>query len=174
MPLLSTIRERCSRSLTMPPPVDSPDEAAIAIHDEIGRIARIHRGFFDSMVYNVGTIVALLFTGAATVLATMDTRFPWASVFSAVAAFVIAAQRSLDFGGRWRWHLQRRTEYWALGYRLNAVTLNPDAHKRTEGYIAILKELEEQAAFEAFVPGGSGAPAMATGDAKAGKTEAHP
>jgi hypothetical protein len=55
----------------------------------------------------------------------------WAKVASAIATFVIALSRALDFGGRWRWHIQMRNACRALEDRVNALDVLPDADRPT-------------------------------------------
>jgi hypothetical protein len=112
----------------------------------------------DSFFYNGGTLAALLASGAATVIATRD---PFtASALSAAAAFFIALTRSLNFGGRWRWHLQRHAVYDALIYRLNAASRLSEAEYDAE-ITRLSAELVKQRKFDDEIPG-SGEPVPAS------------
>ena len=142
----------------MPVVVDAADTPD-ALAAEIRRRVAAHHPGGDSFFYNGTTIVALLLTGAATVLANVDATL--ASICSALAAFAIALSRTLNFGGRWRWHLQRQGHYSALAYQLNAISLLPEA-ERPEAYRALYTELGRQRLLDAAVPGSGEEAATAT------------
>ena len=139
------------------PLLDASDPTAKRIHDEIRDIATLHGGRKDALLYHGGTVATLGLTGAATVLVTALHQPVAAGICSAIATFVIGAEQTLDFGGRWRWHLRRRSAYNRLAYRLNAVALL-ERSKRNDAYQAILWELERQAEYEAFLPGSGRSP----------------
>ena len=99
------------------------------LHEELTRRVKAHSGDIDSSMYNGGTLISLFASGAAGVVATLEPVV--ASVLAALAAFFIAATRLLDFGGRWRWHLNRRARYAGMIYRLNASSLQPVDEQRS-------------------------------------------
>lgn len=90
----------------------TPDEAIIKLRAELDKDVKAHSPTGDSIYHNGGTVVALAATATATLLP-MSLSI-WAKVASAIATFVIALSRALDFGGRWRWHIQMRNAYRAL------------------------------------------------------------
>lgn len=136
------------------PPVEGLPAAAMPLYYELRRLVRCHRGRADSFYYNGFTAIALLATGAAAVLASAH-PFVAASL-SAIAAFIIALSRALNFGGRWRWHLQRQNCYNRLIYRLNQAALFESATQRAT-VRHIYELLIAETALEAGIPG-SGEP----------------
>jgi hypothetical protein len=136
-----------------------PDEAR-PLHSELVQLVKDHRPTADSFFYNGGTAVSLLATGAATVLASTEPLL--AAACSGLAAFVIAISRALNFGGRWRWHLERQNEYCRLIYRLNQVALlEPESQKSAVG--ALYDRMIAERALDAGIPG-SGEPVTSAAD----------
>ena len=84
-----------------------------------------HSPGLDGFLFNGGTIMALLAAGTATALP--ESMALWARIASGTAAFLIAVTRALDYGGRWRWHVQMRNEYASLMDRLTMVRTVPSA-----------------------------------------------
>lgn len=136
------------------PLVDGLPPQAAPLHAELVTLVQNHSPSADSFFYNGGTVIALLATGSATVLA--STRPLLAAICSGSAAFVIAVSRALNFGGRWRWHLQRQNAYHRLTYRLNEVTLLAPDHQMAE-LRRIYEELIREKALDDQIPG-SGEP----------------
>lgn len=144
------------------PLVDGLPPQAAPLHTELVDLVKNHSASADSFFYNGGTVIALLATGAATVLA--STRPLLAAICSGSAAFVIAVSRALNFGGRWRWHLQRQNAYRRLIYHLNEVTLLPPEQQTAE-LRGIYDALIREKGFDDRIPG-SGEPV----DSDAGET----
>lgn len=132
------------------PLVDGLPPEAGPLHEELTRRVQSHSGDIDSGMYNGGTIISLLASGAAGVVATIEPVV--ASVLAALAAFFIAATRILDFGGRWRWHLQRRARYAGMVYRLNAASLlTPEQQRSVISDIYV--ELSQERSMDGLLPG---------------------
>jgi hypothetical protein len=112
----------------------------------------------DSVFHNGGTVLALAATGTATFLP--GSYGLWARVASAIATFVIALSRALDFGARWRWHVEMRNAYTALLDRTSLVMVLPDAD-RLEVMKTLYADLVELRLRENRIPG-AGAPATLT------------
>ncbi len=79
-----------------------------------------------------------------------------AKVASAIATFVTALSRALDFGGRWRWHIQMRNAYRALIDRVNGLAVLPDAD-RPAAAKKIFEDLATLRAKENAIPGAGAA-----------------
>jgi hypothetical protein len=74
-----------------------------------------HRTGPDAWMYNGGTVVVLILTAFVSVLTGKDflpTQLSWLpSVLSAVAGVLVALERSLGFGPRWRFHSELKAGY---------------------------------------------------------------
>lgn len=105
----------------------TPEEAIEQLRSDLTKGINAHSPLGDSIYLNGGTVLALAATGTATLLP-MSLSF-WARVASAIATFVIALSRALDFGGRWRFHTQMRNAYLALRDRVNRLDVLPDADR---------------------------------------------
>lgn len=141
---------RTHRTRSPMPLADGLPPEATALHEELVHLIEEQRPEADSFWHNGGTAAALLLTGAATITAAIEPVV--AAVCSSLATALIAIGRALDFGGRWRWHLQRRSEYSRLVYRLNAVALLAPGDQRA-GVRAVYEALIEQKALDAGIPG---------------------
>ena len=130
------------------------EEAIKKLHEDIDKCISAHSTKGDSFFYNGGTVLALAATGTATLLPSSLSL--WAKVASAIATFVIALSRGLDFGGRWRWHLQMRNAYTALIDRINELDVLPDADRPAAAQ-KIYEDLVGLRAKENTIPG-AGAP----------------
>ena len=73
-----------------------------------------HSPRLDFWLYNGGTIAALVLTAAATLLSGNTFGHVYAgaaAVCSALAGVIIAAERTLAFGARWRFHKEMQSAY---------------------------------------------------------------
>lgn len=103
----------------------TPEEAIQQLRATLTKGIEAHSPRGDSIYLNGGTVLALAATGTATLLP-MSLSF-WARLSSAVATFVIALSRALDFGGRWRFHTEMRNQYMALRDRVDGLDVLPAA-----------------------------------------------
>lgn len=126
------------------------DRVAGAIRDTLERAIKSHRGWGDSVWHNGGTGVALAATTIATVLPVNYST--WARGAAGVATFIIAISRALDFGSRWRWHLDMRARYYVLLDRVNQVAVMPP-DDRARVLAAIYGDLARVRAQELAIPG---------------------
>lgn len=102
-----------------------------AFEDSITKFKRMHNPLVDSWVYNGGTLLALAASIAAAT--TWPEGLSWAPrVLAGIAAFVIGAERSLNFGARWQYHLACRSTADALLMRLRAAQHIGDDKEYTE------------------------------------------
>lgn len=120
------------------------------LREAVDKGIKAHSPTFDSLYHNGGTALALAATAIATVLPTSYSA--WAKGAAAFATFVIALSRALDFGGRWRWHIEMRTGYIALGDRVAELEGLPDP-EQLEAWKKIYDRLEVLRARESGVPG---------------------
>ena len=130
------------------------EEAIDKLRGELAKDVKAHSPRKDSIYHNGGTVIALAATGTATLLP-MSLSI-WAKVASAIATFVIALSRALDFGGRWRWHIQMRNAYRVLIDRVNGLAVLPDADRPTAAQ-KIFEDLATLRAKENSIPGAGAA-----------------
>ncbi|MCI3934525.1 hypothetical protein [Streptomyces sp. AN091965] len=127
-------------------------QAADDLRATLREAARPHaRGArVDSAWHNGGTGLALAATTAATVLPVGYST--WARVAAGVATFLIALLRALDFGSRWRWHLNMRARYTSLVDRVDRVAVLPP-DQRAEALRQLYDDLSKIRAQERAIPG---------------------
>ena|SRR5579862_2788196 len=130
------------------------DEAIIRLRAELVENVKQHSPRGDSFYHNGGTVLALAATATATLLP-MSLSI-WAKVASAIATFVIALSRALDFGGRWRWHLQMSNSYRALIDRVDGLDVLPAAD-RPSAAKKIFDDLVKLRSKENSIPGAGAA-----------------
>ena len=130
------------------------DDAAIDhLHGVLDDGKRKHKPGRDSFYHNGGTALALAATGAVTIIPASHVIL--AKIAAAIAAFIIAVARALDFGGRWRWHLEMRNAYQALIDRTDEIKVLPDVD-RLAAIKAVYDRLEKIRARENGIPGAGG------------------
>ncbi|MFF4629676.1 hypothetical protein [Streptomyces griseorubiginosus] len=76
----------------------------------------------------------------------------WARIAAGVATLLIAVARALDFGARWRWHLNMRARYAILLDRVDKVALLP-VNARSDALGQIYDELSKVRSLERGIPG---------------------
>lgn len=114
-----------------------------------------HKPGFDSALYNGGTLAVILFTAAATFLFGLDAWSWIPRVLTGIAAFWIAMERALNFGARWRFHLEMKKGYEMILVMINSMELLPEGERRTElekirrDFFGLLRR-------ESAIPGGPG------------------
>ena len=128
------------------------EEAIEKLRHDLNRCVKAHSPRADSLYHNGGTVIALAATGTATILPTSLSLY--AKIAAAVATFVIALSRSLDFGGRWRWHLEMRNAYTALLDRVAQLDVLPEP-ERAEAAKRVFDDVAALRARENTIPGAS-------------------
>lgn len=133
------------------------------IRERVLQRGKSHKPRADSVLYNGGTVVVLACTSAAAFLYPVDlgglSFLP--PLLSGVAAFLVAMERALNFGERWRWQLAMKASYDHVVDLIDFVVgagaaLPADERKVYER--DILKELHSLCRREGMVPGTGGAP----------------
>ncbi|RDI63475.1 hypothetical protein [Nocardia pseudobrasiliensis] len=112
-----------------------------AIKAAIQEFKGAHNAKLDSFLFNGGTLIALAASIAAA--APWPGDISWAPrVLAGITAFVIGAERTLNFGERWRFHLRMSGAAEALRVRLDHVVLLEEAEAAKEVSV-IVRELGE-------------------------------
>lgn len=126
--------------------------AILALRTSVARATRPHKraSKIDSWCHNYGTGLALAATATATILPVEYSI--WARIASGCATFLIAFLRALDFGARWRWHVDMYAEYATLLDRIEAVSVTPP-DRRGVALERIYGELVRIRGREKLIPG---------------------
>jgi rhamnogalacturonyl hydrolase YesR len=103
------------------------EEAIQGLREGLNKNIKRHASWSDSLYLNGGTVLALAATGTATLLPSSLSM--WAKIASAMATFVIALSRALNFGGRWRFHVQMSNAYQGLLDRVNQLDVLPEGER---------------------------------------------
>ncbi|HJQ27336.1 MAG TPA: hypothetical protein VKA60_25850 [Blastocatellia bacterium] len=114
------------------------------------------RCFLDSFLYNGGTTAVLLATTAATFLPDSLGAWFWLpKALTAFATFWVALERVLNFGARWRFHLEMKNAYQVIEDMIDYSEHLPESKK--EDYIqSIWQELMILRRREKGIPIGDG------------------
>lgn len=145
-----------------PGPQNGIEQQTSRLADRIRRAMAPHGGKRDSFLHNGSTMAAMAATTAATVIPADHAI--WARCAAGTATFLIAVARALDFGARWRWHLNMRARYAILLDRVDRVALLP-VEGRSAALVQIYDDLSKVRSSERGIPGSgtaSGAPPSST------------
>ncbi len=108
----------------------------------------------DGFRFNYGTAFVLFATVSATLIPTEPTWLLWcAKVLTGFAAFWVALERVLNFGARWRYHIEMQSSYQSVLDELNIIPLL-DERERNEALQNIRAELRVLRKRAPQIPGG--------------------
>lgn len=129
------------------------------LEDSIRSSMNQHSHWIDSALYNGGTVIVILLTGAATF--TPDFGEPWtwvARILTGIAACWIAIERALNFGARWRFHVEMKNEYKMVldKYNIHKILKNRSNKEQAKSLKDILTSLDALRHRESAIPGGVG------------------
>ncbi len=91
-----------------------------------------HGTALDAWLYNGLTAFALALNAAIAVLASFEwakSNLWLAAVLAAVAGFIVALERSLGFGSRWRFHVEMKNIYQAIIDMIDFYMVIPEAER---------------------------------------------
>jgi hypothetical protein len=133
------------------------------LRDSISQSIKAHRTVFDGWLYNGGTVVILLLTGAVSVLSgkvvPVNVSFDWLpAVLSALAGLFVALERSLGFGPRWRFHTEMKAGYRTVSDMIDFYFIIPEEEKeqRTRIRNEIWQSLNALRSRESAIPNSGG------------------
>jgi hypothetical protein len=108
----------------------------------------------DACLYNGGTALMLLLTALATYLKP-TVAWEWLPrIFTGLTTFLIALDRALGFGPRWKHHIDMVARLRALLARILSFHGVPEKKQPVE-YLALRKEISEVYRHSASLPTGS-------------------
>jgi hypothetical protein len=133
------------------------------LRESISQSIKAHRTGFDGWMYNGGTVVILLLTGAVSVLSgkvvLVGDSFQWLpAVLSALAGLFVALERSLGFGPRWRFHTEMKAGYRTVSDMIDFYFIIPEEEKdqRTRIRNEIWQSLNALRSRESAIPNSGG------------------
>jgi hypothetical protein len=130
-----------------------------ALRARLQQACKEHAPRLDFWLYNGGTILALILSAAASLLAGKtfgDQLGPVAAVCSATAGVIIAAERALSFGARWRFHKEMENGYISLIDKIDFVPVLPDGPDKQKYLNDIWTALYALRTRESTIPGAGG------------------
>ena len=91
-------------------------EAFKPLEASVEKSVESHKTWKDAWLYNGGTVTVLVLTATVSVLSgnqkLLSTSWEWIpSALSAVVGVLVALERSLGFGSRWRFHTELKAGY---------------------------------------------------------------
>jgi hypothetical protein len=115
----------------------------------------------DSWMFNGGTMLTIALTATASLVSSSvfgnDTAWLGA-VFSALTGVMIAAERALAFGARWRFHHEMRSGYLQVVDMVDFACLLPSGRERDKYLKDIWTALYALRSRESAIPGSGTAP----------------
>lgn len=114
----------------------------------------------DSLLYNGGTVLILIFTATAAFLdpAWLGTTWAWLPrALAALAALLVGLERALSFGARWRFHRDLYSAYSYVLDKIDTMECGPDQEKDAH-FKEILDALKVARSRESGIPTGEGTP----------------
>ena len=110
----------------------------------------------DSLWFNGGTVVTLILTALATLFSSKafgDGYQVVGGILSAGAGVVIAIERALSLGGRWRFHTEMINGYRGVIDMIDFAALLPEGQEKQKYLQDIWTKLYALRAREASIPG---------------------
>ncbi len=102
----------------------------------------------DGIRFNFGTAFILFATASATLIPTEPIWLLWcAKVLTGFAALWVALERALNFGARWRYHIEMQSSYQSILDELNFMSLldERDRNETLQNIRAELRVLRKRA-----------------------------
>lgn len=129
------------------------DVAVSKLRRHLEQSIKEHSHGVDSALYNGGTAAVILATALATFLPDLEGLWSWLPrTLTAFAAFWIALERALNFGARWRFHVEMKSGYRAILASLDILELVPE-EDRAEYVESLRHDLLVLHRREAALPG---------------------
>ena len=132
------------------------------LRESIADSIRSHHTRLDGALYNGGTVLILLLTGAVSVLSgkvvPLDSHQWLPSVLSAIAGLFVALERSLGFGPRWRFHTEMKAGYKTVSDMIDFYFIIPDEEREQKAKIRneIWQSLNALRSRESAIPNSGG------------------
>jgi hypothetical protein len=144
----------------MPPPPDGPIDFG-PIRERLERAIDEHSPSTDSWCFNGGTLLTLIFTATAALFAGKifgDSLTYVGAILSSIAGVLVAAERALAFGARWRFHHEMRGGYRSIMDMIDFAGLLPNGPEKAKYTRDIWTALYALRSRESAIPGSGTAP----------------
>jgi hypothetical protein len=114
-----------------------------------------HNTATDSWCFNGGTVLTLLLTTVASLLSsgTLGNHASIGAVLSAAAGVLVAMERALSFGARWRFHAEMKNGYRSIIDMIDFAPLLPEGDEKKKYITDIWTKLYALRSREALLPG---------------------
>ena len=135
--------------------MNAPDGWQV-LREQLQKRCDRHQPRTDSIYYNGGTIAVLLATTVATLLPTGFHPGWVPRVLTGLATFLVALERALNFGARWRYHREMQASYENLLGLIDFYVATKETLPDAEGKrlrVTILAQLVALQRLEANIPG---------------------
>jgi hypothetical protein len=129
---LIAVAAQPSPPLELPPDADGLGDVDVeALKARLGQAVAEHDVSIDPWMFNAGTVSTLILTAAATFVPSLGPKVPAfvAPLCSGIAGVLIAAERALGFGARWRYHREMRSAYQSIIDMLDFCPLVPRSER---------------------------------------------
>lgn len=131
---------------------ESMDQLKANIAEEVAEHKNAQKG--DGLRFNYGIAFVLFATAMSTLIPTEPTWLLWiAKVLTGFAVFWVALERALNFGARWRFHIEMKSAYQNVLDELNFLPFL-DEKQRDETRQDIRAELRLLRKRTSQIPGG--------------------
>jgi hypothetical protein len=120
-----------------------------------------HSPTLDACLFNGGTLLILTLTALASLFSSklFGENDTWiGAVFSTIAGVLVAAERALSFGARWRFHHEMRNGYMSLVDMIDFANLLPSGPEKSKYVKDIWASLYALRSRESAIPGSGTSP----------------
>lgn len=139
---------------------DGPIEFA-PIKARLERAVQEHSPSLDAWAFNGGTLLTLVFTAAAALFSSQtfgESLTYVGAILSSLAGVLVAAERALAFGARWRFHHEMRSGYRSIIDMIDFAALLPEGAEKNKYTKDIWTALYALRSRESAIPGTGSAP----------------
>ncbi|MBK7357180.1 hypothetical protein [Propionivibrio sp.] len=144
----------------VPPPPGGPIDFT-PIKERLQRAIDEHSPSLDAWCFNGGTLLTLTFTAASALFSSQafgEKLTFVAAILSSVAGVLVAAERALAFGARWRFHHEMRSGYRSIVDMIDFAALLPDGPEKAKYTKDIWTALYALRSRESAIPGSGTTP----------------
>ena len=112
--------------------MSAAEQSLVNIKTRLKECINEHSPTLDAILFNGSTVVVLFLTAATSVVSGLGATVvaSWVpATLSALAGILVAAERALGFGARWRYHREMRSSYEAISDMIDFYPALPEEEK---------------------------------------------